>query len=69
MIEPPKADYRFPPMVPPVEHELRRIEAAALLLEVPCIHCNATTEALAGFGSLPRALGITHEKGCPNYCE
>jgi hypothetical protein len=64
----PDADYRFPPIVPPIDYELRRIEAAALLLE-PCRHCNATTEAVAGTGSLPRALGIDHEQGCPDYVE
>ncbi|WP_426998175.1 hypothetical protein [Pseudarthrobacter sp. N5] len=62
----PNADYRFPPIVKPIEYELRRIEAAALMLEVPCIHCNATTEAIAGSGSLPRVLGLTHEVGCPD---
>lgn len=65
----PAADYRFPPIVQPLEFELRRIEAAALLLETPCHHCNAKTEAVAGTGSLPRVLGITHELGCPDYSE
>lgn len=68
MTELPNADYTFPPVIPPIDYELRRIEAAALLLE-PCPHCNATTEAVAGTGSLPRALGITHEKGCPDFWE
>jgi hypothetical protein len=76
MTEQPKFDpslafdpnFKFPPIVRPIEMELRRIEAAALLLE-PCPHCHATTEAVAGTGSLPRALGITHEQGCPDYCE
>lgn len=61
--------FRFPPVVPPTEHELARIEAAALLLEVPCTHCNAETQALAGSGTLPKVLGIAHEDGCPDYIE
>jgi hypothetical protein len=59
--------FKLPPIVPPIDHELHRIEAAAMLLEAPCHHCNAEAEALAGTGSLPRVIGFTHEKDCPNW--
>lgn len=62
-------DFKFAPIVKPAEDELRRIEAAALLLETPCQHCNATTKAVSGTGSLPRVLGIDHEPGCPDFTE
>lgn len=62
--------FKFPPMpAPPIEHELARIEGAAMMLEAPCAYCNAATQALAGTGSLPRILGITHEPGCPDSAE
>jgi hypothetical protein len=62
-------NYRFPPIVKPVDHELRRIEAAAALAMWQCPHCTASLDVIARDGTLPRALGVTHEKGCPDYCE
>jgi hypothetical protein len=64
----PNADYRFPPIsAPPIEHELHRIESAAHLAMWQCPHCHAALEVLARDGSLPRALGVTHEKDCPDW--
>jgi len=52
----------------PLERVLARIEAAAALASWRCRHCNAATEALAATegGQLVRAVGITHEEGCPD---
>lgn len=60
--------FEWPAVVPPIEHELHRIEAAAHLVLWQCPHCTATLEPLTGpGGTLPRALGVTHEKDCPDW--
>jgi hypothetical protein len=69
MTELPNADYRFPPIVKPIEHELHRIEAAAHLAMWQCPHCTTKLEALGQDGTLPKALGITHEEGCPDWAD
>jgi len=53
----------------PFERVLARIEAAAALASWRCRHCNAATEALAATegGQLVRAVGVTHEEGCPDW--
>ncbi len=59
-------NYKFPPL--PIRdplHELVRIEAAVRLLDISCPHCTLSTKAIAADGTLPRALGIDHEPGCP----
>lgn len=61
--------FKFEPIVPPAEHELARIEAASLLLENPCQHCNADTKLISGTDTLPRVLGFTHEEGCPSFSD
>lgn len=53
----------------PLERVLARLEAAAALASWRCPHCNAALEALAATdgGQLVRAVGITHEEGCPDW--
>jgi hypothetical protein len=57
------------PAVVPVEHELARIEAGAMLLHdiETCPDCGGTTEVLAlTAAGFPRALGgIQHQPTCP----
>lgn len=52
------------------EDVLDAIEAmGALLREVACAHCEVQVEVLARSdgGSLPKALGIRHQPGCPDW--
>lgn len=51
------------------ETTLARIEAAAGLLFDPCPHCTVRREVIALAGQLPRAVGLTHEPGCPDFIE
>ncbi|WP_427018590.1 hypothetical protein ACQCSX_08685 [Pseudarthrobacter sp. P1] len=63
-------NYKLPPL--PVRdplHELRRIEAAAALAETTCRHCVPKVEAIGHDGGMLRAVGITHQPGCPDYVE
>jgi len=69
MTELPDADYTFPPIMKPIEHELHRINAAAHLVLWQCQHCTATLEPLSRDGGVPKALGITHEQGCPDWTD
>lgn len=46
---------------------LRRLDAAADLVMRPCPHCHARVEVLAWRGDVPRAVGVTHERGCPDF--
>jgi hypothetical protein len=32
-----------------------------------CPHCTAKLEALGHGGTLPKALGVAHEEGCPDW--
>lgn len=58
-----------PPVEPP-EWTLARIEASAALASWRCRHCDAEREPLApSAGGLPRAVGLTHQEGCPDYVE
>lgn len=58
------------PAIEPAEWTLARIEASAALASWRCPHCAATLEPLAlSAGGLPRAIGITHQEGCPDYME
>lgn len=59
-------NYKFPPIVKPIEHELARIEIAAELAETTCPHCSPKLEAVDHDGGMLRAVGITHELGCPD---
>lgn len=60
-------NFILPPVVKPLEHELHRIEAAAHLVLWHCPHCTAKVESLAADGELPRALGVDHDEGCPDW--
>ena len=52
---------------PPPGEQLRRIEVAAALLE-PCFHCDDVIEVIRRWpDGLVRAVGVTHEIGCPEY--
>lgn len=62
-------NYKFPPMpAPPIEMELARIEAAAMLVmeSAPCELCGAKPKIAEWDGNLPRAMENPHEPGCPN---
>ena len=53
--------------VPPVEWELRRVEAAAeLARSVPCQECAGTFNVIAWWpdSDLPRALEVVHDPSC-----
>lgn len=54
-------------MTEPTELHLARIEAAGrLATDIPsCIHCRPVLEVLAVRDDLPRAVGVTHQAGCP----
>jgi hypothetical protein len=54
------------PMLDPM-YQLARIDAAADLAMTLCPHCKARREVLAMVGELPRAIGVTHEVGCPEF--
>lgn len=59
-----------PPAEPP-EAYLARIEAQLDLTLWRCPHCSATLEPLAPTegGTLARAVGISHQPGCPDYVD
>lgn len=52
---------------PPPEQQLRRVEAAAALAMWQCPHCVADQHVDAWRDGLPLAIGVTHEKGCPDW--
>lgn len=65
-------NFKFPPIVRPsesVETTMARVSAAADLAMQECPYCNMHRELLAMDGALPRAVGLTHEPGCPNYVQ
>jgi len=65
----PTRPLNLPPVVVPIDVELARIEAGAMLLHVieTCPDCGGTTEVLAlTAAGFPRALGdVLHEPTCP----
>ena len=52
--------------VPPPEQQLARVEAAAALALWKCPHCVADLHVDAWRDGLPMAVGVTHQKGCPD---
>lgn len=64
--------YTWPAIVRPEEtpeETMARLQAQADLLMVPlCVFCSPSMEvaAMAPGATLPRAVGIIHEPGCPD---
>jgi hypothetical protein len=54
-------------MFDPLEHELKRIDAAADLAMSLCPTCTVWRETLAADGLLPKAVGFRHEASCPEF--
>ena len=53
--------------VPPPERQLTEIEKAAALVSWQCPHCVADLHVDAWRDGLPVAVGVTHQKGCPDW--
>ena len=53
--------------VPPPEQQLARVEAAAMLAHWQCPHCVADLHVDAVRENLPRAIGVTHDRQCPDF--
>ena len=52
--------------VPPPEQQLERVASAAMLVMWQCQHCHADLHVDAWRDGLPLAVGVTHQKGCPD---
>ena len=55
--------------VPPPEQQLDRVASAAMLVMWQCPHCVADLHVDAWRDGLPLAVGVTHQKGCPDWSE
>jgi hypothetical protein len=63
----------IPAAVEPAEWWLDQIEASAELVRVAsrCPHCRPTVQVVSRYpdSNMPRALGVSHERGCPEYVD